>query len=250
MSVSRADQELFREACDKILHKNILTGSIGTLSEKTMHAVLKNFYEPDTDHQEIPIGNFVADIFRDGEIIEIQTRSLDKLRNKLKAFLPKYPVTVVHPVVFINTIHWIDPETGGVSKGRRSNSRGSILHEFRELYKIKMFLKDPNLTICFPVMNADTYRTMNKNPNYRKRHTVRYDTVPTELIDEVILKAPLDYASLIPDEVPEEFTSAQFAKCTRLTSGTANTVLNIMRYMEAVELTGKQGRAYLYSRKH
>ena len=36
---------------------------IGTLSEKTVHAVMKNYYAPDTDMHEIPIENFVADIF-------------------------------------------------------------------------------------------------------------------------------------------------------------------------------------------
>ena len=28
---------------------------IGTLSEKTVHAVMKNYYAPDTDMHEIPI---------------------------------------------------------------------------------------------------------------------------------------------------------------------------------------------------
>ncbi len=36
---------------------------IGTLSEKTVHAVMKNYYAPDTDMHEIPIENFVADIY-------------------------------------------------------------------------------------------------------------------------------------------------------------------------------------------
>ena len=31
---------------------------IGTLSEKTVHAVMKNYYAPDTDMHEIPIEKF------------------------------------------------------------------------------------------------------------------------------------------------------------------------------------------------
>ena len=38
---------------------------IGTLSEKTVHAVMKNYYAPDTDMHEIPIENFVAGDHRD-----------------------------------------------------------------------------------------------------------------------------------------------------------------------------------------
>jgi len=37
---------------------------IGTLSEKTVHAIFKDYYEPDEDHQEIPIENYVADIYK------------------------------------------------------------------------------------------------------------------------------------------------------------------------------------------
>ena len=61
---------------------------IGTFYEKSLHAVLKNYYEPDEDKQEIPIENYVADIYADGQIIEIQTRNFNVTRDKLKAFLP------------------------------------------------------------------------------------------------------------------------------------------------------------------
>ncbi len=80
---------------------------IGTLSEKTVHAVMKNYYAPDTDMHEIPIENFVADIFTGQEIIEIQTRAFYKMRRKLDAFLPLYPVTIVYPIpVFFAQKKW------------------------------------------------------------------------------------------------------------------------------------------------
>ncbi len=65
---------------------------------KTVHAVLKNYYEPDEDHQEIPIENYFIDIYRAGEIIEIQTRNFNIMREKLKTFLPLYTVTIVYPI--------------------------------------------------------------------------------------------------------------------------------------------------------
>ena len=70
---------------------------IGMQKEKTLHAVLKAYEDPDVDHHEIPIGNYIADIYREdtGSITEIQTGSFSPLREKLKAFLPLYHVTVV-----------------------------------------------------------------------------------------------------------------------------------------------------------
>ena len=51
MSITTYDQKLFADACQKIVAKERETNGIGTLKEKTMHAVLKNFYEPDISHQ-------------------------------------------------------------------------------------------------------------------------------------------------------------------------------------------------------
>ena len=115
MSVADCDKQLFHAACEKVMRQQCLQKGIGTLSEKTVHAVLKNFYEPDPSHQEIPIENYVADILRDNEIIEIQTRSLNAMRRKLDCFLSHYPVTIVHPIIHTKWICWIDEQTGEVT---------------------------------------------------------------------------------------------------------------------------------------
>lgn len=106
------DEKRFEEAKKKILNTARLRQSIGTLSEKTIHAVVKNFYEPEETRQEVPVGGLVADIFTGTEIIEIQTRSFDKVRKKLDYFLPLYPVTIVYPLPRQKWITWIDEETG------------------------------------------------------------------------------------------------------------------------------------------
>ena len=87
---------------------------IGMQKEKTLHAVLKAYEDPDTDHHEIPVENFIADIYceKDRSITEIQTANFGYLRDKLKAFLPLYRVTVVYPIPSCKWITWIDPETG------------------------------------------------------------------------------------------------------------------------------------------
>ena len=58
------DQKRFEEAKRKIIGVDRQRLGIGTLSEKTVHAIFKDYYEPDEDHQEIPIENYVADIYR------------------------------------------------------------------------------------------------------------------------------------------------------------------------------------------
>ena len=64
------DELRFEAAKNRVIGINRERQGIGTLSEKTVHAVLKNYYAPDTDMHEIPIENFVADIFTGTEIME------------------------------------------------------------------------------------------------------------------------------------------------------------------------------------
>lgn len=71
----------FEAAKNKIIGQNRDRSGIGTLSEKTVHAVLKNYYAPDEDMHEIPVENCVADIYTGTEIVEIQTRSFNRMRD-------------------------------------------------------------------------------------------------------------------------------------------------------------------------
>ena len=139
------DTERFERARGRVIGIERQRLGIGTLSEKTVHAVLKNYYAPDEDMHEIPIENFVADIFDGEAVIEIQTRSFQNMRRKLAAFLPLYPVTIVYPIPHVKWLHWMDEETGEISPGRKSPKKGNAYQAFIELYKIRPFLKDPNL---------------------------------------------------------------------------------------------------------
>ena len=71
---------------------------IGTFSEKSLHAVIKNYYEPDINKQEIPVEKYIADIFNGQEIIEIQTGQFHRMKEKLECFLLQYPVIIVYPI--------------------------------------------------------------------------------------------------------------------------------------------------------
>ena len=56
------DQERFIWAKEKIVGRDRERNGIGTLSEKTVHAILKNYYAPDARTPEMPIGGCVAEI--------------------------------------------------------------------------------------------------------------------------------------------------------------------------------------------
>lgn len=246
MSICSNDELLFQQACQKIIEQERERNGIGTLQEKTLHAVLKNFYEPDTEHQEVRIENFVADILRDGEIIEIQTRGFDKLRKKLNTFLKYYPVTIVYPIINTKWLYWIDESTGEISKKRKSPKQGTPYDVIPELYKIKPYLNNQNLHLCLVLIDAEEYRLLNGWSRDRKKGSTRYDRIPTGLVDEYFIRSQSEYNCLIPENLPDNFTSADYAKKAHIPRSRAQVALSILHSVNVVERTGKQGNAYCY----
>ena len=53
MEITEEDRELFQQACNKIVMQERLRYGIGTLSEKTVHALLKNYLVPKEEYHEI-----------------------------------------------------------------------------------------------------------------------------------------------------------------------------------------------------
>ena len=240
------DRDRFEQAKNKVIGATRERQGIGTLSEKTVHAVLKHYYAPETSAQEIPVEGFVADICTEEGIIEIQTRSFDSMRKKLAAFLPQHPVTVVYPIPHIKWLSWIDETTGETSPKRKSPKRGNPYMAFIELYKIRPFLADENLRFRFDLIDMEEYRLLNGWSRDKKRGSDRYDRIPVTFVDEVRIDCREDYRKLLPEDLPEEFTTKDFSKCAHIPVRLAQTTLLILHDLDIVERVGKQGRSYLY----
>lgn len=243
------DHILFAKACEYVREMTPHSMGIGTLSEKTLHAICKYYYAPDPQYHEIPVGSFVADIMMDGEITEIQTRSFDRMRGKLEAFLLEHEVTIVHPIPHVKWISWIDPDTGEATAPRKSPKKGNLYQVIPELYKIKMFLPNEHLHFIFPLIDLEETKLLNGWSHDRKKGSWRNDRVPTKLYDEIRIDCLADYAKFLPEELPTEFTSADLAKAAHIPTGRASTLLGILHYIGTVTRIGKKGKAYLYCRK-
>lgn len=240
------DNTRFESAKDKIINVDRQRFGIGTLSEKTLHAILKNYYEPDQDKHEIPIDRYVADIFTGEEIIEIQTAQFNRMRDKMNAFLPLYPVTIVYPIAREKWLYWVDPETGTISEGRKSPKKGNEYTAFTELYKIKQYLKEPNLKLKFVLIDVDEYKLLNGWGSQKKNNASKYDRIPRQIYKEVLIERKEDYMQFIPYELEDHFTSKTFGKAAHIPRELATVVLNILDYMEVVERIGRDGNGYLY----
>lgn len=242
------DKQLFEKICDDVIGQRQGMNGIGTLGEKTVHAVLKNYYSPDHINHEIRVGGFVADICTGSEIIEIQTRQFDKLRRKLTAFLEFAPVTIVYPVPYHKYLRWVNPQTGEISPPRKSPKTGTPYAIFDELYKIKQYLDNPNLHLMIVMINLEEYKFLDGWSADKKKGASRCDRIPTELVSELTINSPADYHLLIPDEIEEGFTSREFKKATKLPMKQAQTALHVLNYVGAIDRIGKKGNSFIYGR--
>lgn len=220
---------------------------IGTMGEKTVHAVLKDCYTKEEGQQEIPVSGFVADIFTGRQIIEIQTRNFNALRKKLECFLKLCPVTVVYPIAHIKWLIWIDEETGEMTAKRKSPVKGTEYLAFSELYKIKNFLSNDNFSIRLVLLDMEEYRLLNGWSKDKKKGSTRYDRLPVKLIRETKIECWQDYRMFIPAELGDGFSVKDFAKAAHINKKLAGLVVHILHEMGVIKRTGKKGNAWLYN---
>ncbi len=240
------DKQRFIKACEKIMNIDRERCGIGTLGEKTMHAVLKLYFEPNITNHEVKMGSFVADIVGENGIIEIQTGNFNKLRKKLESFLEITTVTVVYPIPSTKWLVWLDVSNGEVTNKRKSPKKGLPYQVFLELYKIKTFLTHENFRLRIVMLDTIEYRNLNGWSKDKKRGSSRYERIPVDIIDEICIDNIWDYIKLIPSDLPEKFTSKDFKNLSGLSLKNAQIAINVLNYIGVIKCIGKEGRQNLY----
>ena len=220
-------------------------GGIGTLGEKTLHAVVKCYLESRPTCREVRVGRRVADIANEQGIWEIQTRGFQKLRSKLTDFLKRGPVTVVYPVPALKTLYWVDPATGALSPPRRSPKKGRELDILYEMYKIKDFLQNESLSFLVLLMEVEEYRLADGWSRQGHNGSTRIERVPTALVREAVFHRPSDFAPYLPS-FERPFTAREFAVSVGRHVNFGNPALNVLLALGLVRCAGKQKNAYLY----
>lgn len=243
-AVVEPDGEKFTLAVEKALSRE--RAGIGTLNEKTIHAALKNYCSEDYD-QEAKIGGFYADIVGENGIIEIQTANWGKLNKKLDVMLDACHVTVVYPFEKRVKTSSASDVTGEIIKEGVWRNFRDLSELFLELYRIKSFLTNPNLTVCIAELEIERVNYVNEKTGKRRKKG-SYAKTPKALLREIYLEKPEDYLELLPPDIkeklPGEFTVKEFKAVVKPTDGSL--MLEILGYLGVTEKFGKKGNAELY----
>ena len=215
---------------------------IGTLGEKTLHLALKYYFAPDPAAHERPIGGFVADAVTEDGVIEIQTRSLYRLKPKLNAFLPLCPVTVVFPVIADKTLYRVN-EDGELLSCRRSPKHENVYSAMREIYALRQYLPNPQFRIILCELDLAEY-SVQQSKSRRKK----LDRIPLALRQIRALETPADYAAFLPDPLPEPLTASALASAAHCGEQSARLYLNLLGSMGILAEAGRSGRLKCWKR--
>ena len=240
------DQVRFAEICLRYRESNRERSGIGTLGEKTLHAVLKDYFEPNSEYQEVKVDGYFADIAREGEIFEIQTRDLYRLAPKISTFIVENHVTVVFPIAMTKKIFWMDPDTGECLSERKSSKKGKEIDVLPELYGLRDFLLCDRFRVCLLLMDVNEYRIPDGQGKDRKKRATKLDRYPVALIDEIYLQTAEDYRRFLPEKLLPEFSSSDFRIAAKCDLYTAQRSLNILSKIGLIEAVGKKGRYKIY----
>ena len=259
--ISEAEKLRFKIICnEEILAPRKEGESIGTLSEKRLHSIIKKFIAPESEDHEVVLRErmggedkrpkYVADLLIGNTAYEVQTGSFFPLAKKIAYYLENTELDVVifYPIAYKKWVNWINKDTGEIDQRNRRSVCGKPTDVAGELYWILPYLDNPRLSIRVMMLEIEEYRFLSGWGRGGKRGSERYELIPTELCDIVSLELAEDYSIFIPEMLGEEFTVPEYEKLSKIRGKAAYSAVRALCKLGLAEECGKRGRTMLFKR--
>jgi len=224
---------------------------IGTLGEKRMHAIIKQFLCADPACQEVRLDGtrFVSDIRIGREIWEVQTGSFFPMQKKIAYYMERTDctVTVVHPVAVKRQTVWIDPATREIAHRTRPTVAGRDRDLLAELFPLRDLFPHPRLSFHLLYIEAVDFRILSPRGT-RGRGARRYERIPTALLGEESFCEARDFVRFLPDTLPAHFTVKDFSAATGIRGVDAYSAVRVLCSLGLIEEAAPIGRAMAFRR--
>lgn len=230
----------------------IATPGITTYRESSLHAALKERYaqQAGSDQIEVVVDGFVIDVVGPEELIEIQTTGFAGARRKLDQLVEQYRVVLVHPLPLEKWLVVVD-EGGAIVRGRRSPRRAQLLDLFDELVYLPGLIEHSNFRIELLLTCEEEVRgPIPAGARFRyPRAWWRLDRRLVDVLETRRIDEPGDLAGLLPDGLPEVFTTADIVAASGRSKRLAMRAVYCLERCGAVERDGHRGRYAAYRRR-
>ncbi|MDX2345201.1 MAG: hypothetical protein QNL12_16510 [Acidimicrobiia bacterium] len=218
---------------------------IGSLNEKPLHAALKEWYRQEGDQVEAPLDGFVVDLVRGDLLIEIQTRGFSAMRRKFDRLLDAHTIRLVHPVAAMKWIVKLDDAGHEVSR-KRSPKRGIAADVCGELVSFPSLLSHPNFELEVALVEEEEIRRPDAKKGWRRGGFVIEERRLVDVVETVAFDSPQALLGLLPDGLPDPFTTADLADGLGRSRHLGREVAYCLRVSGAVATIGRDKRGILY----
>ena len=185
---------------------------INTLNESQLHKALKTFYAVQFSAQEeVKVERWYCDLVcPDGGIVEIQTKNVGALKEKIAGLLKSgRRVTVVHPIIKEKIIETYS-EDGTLASRRKSPKKESLWSELREFTALTEILLQKKFSLLLPEITMAEKRIQSPEAQQAKNGRRRYKKA-WQKTDKALLtigatykmNGKKDWLGLLPKEILE-----------------------------------------------
>lgn len=214
---------------------------IGTLNEGSLHAALKQRYSEPGDDFEVPLGRFVIDIRRPDLLVEIQTGSFGAMGKKLDHLLPDHKILLVYPIAVESYL--VRPD----AKPKKSPKKSSVYGLFNELVSIPTLLDHPNLTLDVVLVSVNKVQVEDPKARRGRGGWRTSDRVLREVLDTHRFETAEDLLSLLPDNLPPVFTTADMSEAGPFKRDVAQQMAYCFRALGFFTEQGRTKAGYNYT---
>jgi len=183
---------------------------INTLNESQLHKALKTFYAVQFSAQEeVKVERWYCDLVcPDGGIVEIQTKNVGALKEKIAGLLKSgRRVTVVHPIIKEKIIETYS-EDGTLASRRKSPKKESLWSELREFTALTEILLQKKFSLLLPEITMAEKRIQSPEARQAKNGRRRYKKA-WQKTDKALLtigatyklNGKKDWLGLLPKEI-------------------------------------------------
>jgi hypothetical protein len=219
---------------------------IGVLKESSLHASLKKWYFEPGDSLESKVDGSIVDLVRGEMCIEFQTKHLYAIKKKVLKLLNAHPVRIVYPLALEKYIVRIDMNTDAVLSRRKSPKRSSLFDIFNELVRITQLISYDYFSFEVLLIREEQVLVNDGAGSWRRKGWSVGDRRLIEVIESSLFTGLDDYKQLIPKGLKEPFSVLDLAKAIHRPRYLASKMAYSLREMNAIEIVGKKGNAYLY----
>jgi hypothetical protein len=224
---------------------------IGVYAESGLHASLKLALAGPGSRFEVALDGKVVDLVRESpagtELVEVQTKRLDKIQAKVLALAAAHRVRVVHPVPAETRIARLSPETGELLSERKSPKRGDLYSVFDELVLAPRLIAARNVTLEVLLVTCHEVRCRDGKGSWRRKGDRVLARDLGEVLESRSFSGAADWLRLIPKGLKAPWTSASLGEALGIGADRARKMLYSYAAAGLIVEAGKEGRRKLYA---